>query len=71
MDDIHQVAQESQLDQGSLWRATHFRFQIQSDSIKNGEPEKFREWKWFTREELTEIYDAIYEVDKVVVDMYL
>jgi predicted NUDIX family phosphoesterase len=71
MDDIEQVSQESQLDQGALWRATHFKVHTKSDSIKNNEPEKFREWKWFTKDELITIYDDIYEVDKLVVDMYL
>lgn len=68
---LNQVAQESQIDGGKLWRATHFEVCISSDTVKNCEPEKFREWKWFTREELELAYNDIYPVDRLIVDRYL
>lgn len=68
---LNQVAQESQIDGGKLWRATHFEVRIASDTVKNCEPEKFREWKWFTREELESAYDDIYPVDRLIVDRHL
>lgn len=65
------MAQESQIEGKKFWRATHFSIQIASDSIKNCEPEKFREWKWFSREELEGVYDSIYKVDKLIVDFHM
>ena len=70
-DQLEPFAQESQLDQGAFWRATHFQVKITSGTVQNNEPEKFREWKWFTKEELVAAYDEIYEVDKLIVDMFL
>jgi len=69
--DITQVAQESQIDAGKLWRATHFEVRIASDAVKNCEPEKFREWKWFTKAELENAYNDIYVIDRLIVDRHL
>lgn len=68
---LKQVAQESQIDDAKVWRATHFEIHIQSESIKNSEPEKFREWKWFTKAELESAYNDIYPVDRLIVERYL
>jgi isoleucyl-tRNA synthetase len=44
---------------------------VHTDEVVNGEPEKFKEWKWFTKEELVSIYDDIFEVDRYAIDVYL
>jgi ADP-ribose pyrophosphatase YjhB (NUDIX family) len=68
---LQQVAEESQFDTGVLWKATHFEVQIHADQLRNGEPEKFREWKWFTQAELAGIYQETYELDRRILDMML
>lgn len=44
---------------------------VKTDDISNGEPDKFTEWKWFTKDELQEAHDDIYDVDKWPVNYWL
>ena len=63
--------EKSKLNENALGRAVHYKIQIDPTTIKNGEPEKFREWKWFTKDELIANYDDIFFVDRYAIDVFL
>lgn len=60
-----------QLTPNGSWRGVHYKIQVNSKDIKNNEPGKFREWKWFSKEELENVYENIFLVDQYAVDVFL
>lgn len=68
--DVKFEMQENRVITG-CWNITHFSAKISADVVKNCEPDKFREWRWFTPAELDEIYPTLQQIDQNIIDRFL